>query len=309
MKHERSTAEAGEAALPAAARYGALIIAGPTGVGKSDFAVMAAQRLGGEIVGADAFQIYEGLDILTAKPAAELRQAVPHHLIGEVPLEKDFDVAQYLVLAERRMAEIRTRGKVPIVAGGTGLYIRALLRGLADLPPSDPALRAELSARPLAELQEQLAKLDPEAAAQVDLQNPRRVVRALEVCLLAGRPFSSFREEWTKPPREECGVVLRGDRAELYARIDRRVEAMFAEGVVEEVERAGDDLSRTARQALGWSVIRKLLAGEMTRQECIAAIQQATRRYAKRQMTWFRAERELRQTDVNEALPALAAML
>jgi tRNA dimethylallyltransferase len=265
------------------------LIAGPTAVGKSEIAVAVAERCGGEIVGADAFQIYAGLELLTAKPSAELRARVPHHLVGTVPLTQRCDVAQYLVEAQRCIADIRARGRMPMVCGGTGLYVRALTHGLAALPPADAALREDLERRPIEELQGQFAELDPQGAARLDLKNPRRVIRALEVCLLTGRPFSSFREQWATPPAGVRGVFLMRDRDELYARIEARTEAMFAAGVVEEVRTAGA-IGPTAEQTLGLREIRALLAGEMDRAACIAAIQQATRRYAKRQLTWFRRE-------------------
>ena len=273
------------------------IIAGPTAVGKSAVAVAVAERCGGEIVGADAFQIYRGLDLLTAKPSAELRARVPHHLIGEIPLSQSFDVAQYLRATRARLTEIRARGRVPIVVGGTGLYLRSLTHGLADLPGADAQLRADLESQPSAELQRRLAELDPAGATQIDLQNPRRVIRALEVCLLTGRPFSSFREQWAATPPGVRGIVLTLDRETLNARIDRRTEAMFADGVVEEVRACGDT-GPTAGQTLGLREIRAHLAGESSRAGCIAAIQLATRRYAKRQMTWFRRETFLQPADV-----------
>jgi tRNA dimethylallyltransferase len=267
----------------------AFFLAGPTAVGKTDLAVAVAEACNGEIVGADAFQIYAGLDLLTAKPAPELRVRVPHHLIGEIPLTRLFDVAQYRAEAGRRIADIRARGRVPIVCGGTGLYFRALTRGLAELPPADPALRAELESTPLDELVRRLAELDPASAQQIDTKNPRRVIRALEVCLLSGQRFSTFRAEWKATPPTIPGVFLTRDRAELHTRIDQRTEAMFAAGVEDEVRAAGE-IGPTAAQTLGWREIRKLLAGEMSRADCLAAIQQATRRYAKRQLTWFRRE-------------------
>lgn len=295
---------------PPAIRHAALVIAGPTAVGKTDIAIEVAERCEGEIVGADAFQIYEGLDLLTAKPSPEQRSQVTHHAIGEVPRTQAFDVAQYLALAERCLAAIRARRKVPVVVGGTGLYLRALLRGLAELPGADAALRARLESEPLSALQARLRQLDPEATARIDLQNPRRVIRALEVCLLTGRPFSSFREEWRSQPGEMLGVVLTRERGDLLERIDRRVEAMFAAGVVEEVREAGT-LGPTASQVLGLREIREHLAGRLSRAECVAAIQMATRQYAKRQMTWLRKEAGLQLlalpcADAVERIAALA---
>lgn len=287
------------------------VIAGPTAVGKSEIAVAVAERCGGEIVGADAFQVYAGLDLLTAKPAPELRERVPHHLVGTIPLAQQFDVAQFLDAARGCIAEIGARGRTPIVCGGTGLYVRALLRGLADLPPADAGLRAEFEQQPLEVLQQRLAQLDPQGAAQIDLKNPRRVIRALEVCLLTGRPFSEFREQWSAPETECRGVFLTRDRDELYARIDARTEAMFAAGVVKEVRAAGE-IGPTASQTLGWREIRALLSGEMDRGTCIASIQQATRRYAKRQITWFRREPALApihlSTDTDAIADEIAAM-
>lgn len=276
------------------------ILAGPTAVGKSDIAVAVAERCGGEIVGADAFQIYRGLDILTAKPPRELRTRIPHHLIGEIPLTQSFDVAQYLTLARARIAEIRTRGHIPIVVGGTGMYLRALMRGLADLPGADATIRAELEARPLVDLQRQLAELDPEGASHIDLLNPRRVIRALEVCLLTGRPFSSFREQWSAEDSAPRGAILTLDRETLHTRIERRTIAMFNAGVIDEVAHCGE-LGPTAAQVLGLREIRAHLHGEMSRAECITAIAQATRQYAKRQITWFRREPALEMVDISSA--------
>ena len=270
------------------------LILGPTAVGKSDFAVAVAERCDGEIVSADAFQVYAGLDILTAKPSSELQARVPHHLIGEVPLGTPWDVARWLDAARRRIDEIHARGHRAIIVGGTGLYIRALTRGLAELPPASPALRAEMESHPLATLQRELAELDPESAQRIDLQNPRRVIRALEVCLLTGRPFSSFREQWSGTPSGWRGITLTRDRDELYGRIDRRTVEMFESGVVNEIREAGE-VGPSAQQAIGIREIRAHISGEMAQAECTAAIQQTTRRYAKRQMTWFRRESEFRE--------------
>jgi tRNA dimethylallyltransferase len=269
------------------------IIAGPTAAGKSELAVAVAERCGGEIVSADAFQIYQGLDILTAKPSPELRTRVPHHLIGEIPLTQSFDVAQFLRLANERIAAIRARHRVPIIVGGTGLYLRALTHGLADLPTADTALRTRLETQTTSELGRQLAELDPIAHGQIDLQNRRRIIRALEVCLLTGRPFSSFREQWKETTIATSGIVLNREREELHDRIHQRTEAMFAAGVIEEVRHSGP-IGPTASQTLGWREIGALIDGAMTLPDCMREIQQATRRYAKRQLTWFRREPHLR---------------
>ena len=286
--------------LPAPGDPEFYIIAGPTAVGKSEIAVAFAERCGGEIVGADAFQIYRGLDLLSAKPSADLRARIPHHFIGEIPLSQAFDVAQYLALATQRIAEIRARGRLPVIAGGAGLYLRALTCGLADLPPADDELRAHLAGRTLTELQQQYSALDPEGCAQIDRQNPRRLVRAIEVCLLTGKPFSSFREQWREPAASFRGIICERPRSELHARINERTERMFRDGVEEEVRNCGP-VGATAAQMLGLDQVQKLLRGEVERQACIAAIQQATRRYAKRQLTWLRRETRLTPVDLSSA--------
>jgi len=268
------------------------IIAGPTCVGKSEVAVEVAERCHGEIVSADAFQIYEGFDILTAKPGLDLLARVPHHLIGKIPRKQSFDAAQYRELAEERIAGIRERGGIPIIVGGAGFYLKALTHGLPDLPPSDAGLRSQLDSETTPELVRRLAELDPEGHSRIDRQNRRRLIRALEVCILTGQPFSSFREQIQQPVRRFSGVVLNRDREELYARIDRRTEAMFEAGVVEEV-RDSDETGETAAETLGWMPIRSHLNGGLSRERCIEWIQKATRHYAKRQLTWFRREASL----------------
>jgi tRNA dimethylallyltransferase len=291
--------------VPADKSHAPFFLLGPTAVGKSRIAVEFAERVGGEIVGADAFQIYAGLDLLSAKPPAELRARMPHHLIGEVPLTASFDVAQWLGRARECIAEISARGRVPVVCGGTGLYIRALTHGLAPLPGADAELRASLEKETLPALVARLLSLDP--ASTVDLKNPRRVIRALEVCLLTGRPFSSFRMEWSGDV-EPRGFILTRSRDELHAAIHTRTEAMFAAGVIEEVAATGD-VGPTATQMLGLAEIRAHLAGKITRAECMDAIGQATRQYARRQLTWFRKERGFEWIDLGVTPDPLAVLL
>jgi len=287
-----------------------LFLAGPTAVGKTAVALAVAEACNGEIVGADAFQVYHGLDLLTAKPSREELARAPHHLIGVVPLSESFNVARYLESAQRAIEEIRSRGRLPIVVGGTGLYLRALTRGLADAPPADSALRDELAATPLPRLLEQLDALDPAAGAAVDRNNPRRVIRALEVVLLTGRPFASFRQEWREAPAFH-GFLLERTRDDLYERIDRRTAAMFERGVVEEVREAIDagNIGDTARQVLGWTQIGALIRGEIGHAECVAALQQATRNYAKRQLTWFRREPMFKPISLNAATDTIPSIL
>ena len=217
----------------------ALFLSGPTAAGKTGIALQVAERCNGEIIGADAFQVYQGLDALTAMPSREERHRVRHHLIDFVPPGESFDVAQNLEAATRCADEIASRGKFPIFTGGTGLYIRALTHGLSDLPKADATIRAELEATGLEDLQKRYASLDPEGAKKIDLKNKRRLVRAIEVCLLTGKPFSSFRAEWEAPPQSAAGFFLRRDRDDLHDRINRRVVEMFRNGAVEEVRGRG----------------------------------------------------------------------
>ena len=263
-------------------------IVGPTATGKSDLAAEVAQRLGAEIVSADAFQIYRGLDVLTAKPDQATMAKAPHHLIGAAPLSEEMNVEKYRATAEETIREIEARGKPAIVVGGSGLYVKALTHGLAKLPEANLKLRETLEHATSEELFRSLSALDPAGARQIDRQNRRRLVRAVEVCLLSRKPFSAQRTEWNASLPTN-GILVYRDRAELYARINQRVEQMFEAGVVEEV-RATKNAGPTAEKTLGLAEIRALLAGEISRAECIARIQQATRRYAKRQLTWFQRQ-------------------
>ena len=277
-------------------------IVGPTATGKSELAADVAREIGAEIVSADAFQVYRGLDLLTAKPDASTLAKAPHHLIGTTPLHEEMNAEKFRAAAATAIHEIHSRGKLAIVVGGSGLYIKALTHGLAPLPESDPKLRERLNAKSMDELHAQLAKLDAEAAQKIDLKNRRRVVRALEICLLTGKPASEIvagvgdpGSPGRVPPRSvpaATGIFVYRDREELYARINQRVEAMFENGVIEEVQAAGN-VSAIAAQMIGFREIHELLDGPADAgsiSQCIAAIQQATRRYAKRQLTWFRRQ-------------------
>jgi tRNA dimethylallyltransferase len=274
-------------------------IVGPTATGKSDLAAEVACRSNAEIVSADAFQIYGGLDLLTAKPDAATLASAPHHLIATLPLAEELNAEKFRQLALSAIREIQSRKKLAIVVGGSGLYIKALTHGLARLPAANTQLRAELNRLSADELRARLVKLDPKTARKIDIKNPRRLVRAIEICLLTGKPVSAQRTQLVaavvdRGPRSASaataiGVFVFRERDELYARIDQRVIAMFSDGVVEEV-RTLAAVGDTAAQTLGLRNIRDLIAGKISETECIAAIQQATRRYAKRQLTWFRRQ-------------------
>ncbi|HEY2138903.1 MAG TPA: tRNA (adenosine(37)-N6)-dimethylallyltransferase MiaA [Chthoniobacterales bacterium] len=264
-------------------------IVGPTAAGKSGLAADVAQRLGAEIVSADAFQIYEGFDLLTAKPDPSIRAKVPHYLIGTVPPGEEMNVEKYRDGSQKIIQEIAARGKPAIVVGGSGLYVKALTHGLAPLPGANERLREKLDRATSQELVRSLRALDPVTAEKIDHQNRRRLIRAVEVCLLTGKPLSTQLGSNRQDACATNGVFVYRDRPELYARIDRRVEEMFENGVVDEV-RGQEDLGPTAEKTLGLREIRALLVGEISQAECIAKIQQATRRYAKRQLTWFQRQ-------------------
>jgi len=270
----------------------AFFIVGPTATGKSELGAEVAREVNAEIVSADAFQIYRGLDLLTAKPDTSTLAKAPHHLIGTTSLHEEMNAEKFRRLALRAIEEINSRDRLAIILGGSGLYIKALTHGLAPLPASDPKLREKLNAMTLDELRSQLIELDPETARKIDVKNRRRVMRALEICLLAGKPASQIvagvgDSGLPGSPIPTAGVFVFRDRQELYARINQRVEVMFEKGVIEEV-RASGATSATASQMIGLREIRELLEGRMSLLQCIAQIQQATRRYAKRQLTWFR---------------------
>jgi len=276
---------------------GVFFIVGPTATGKSEIAAEVARSCGGEVVSADAFQIYAGLDLLTAKPDPQLLDRVPHHLIGAVPLTEEMNAEQFRKRALAAIERIHLQSKPAFVAGGSGMYVKALTHGLSPLPEANSELRERLNQYSEAELSVRLRQLDPETAGTIDTRNKRRLVRAVEICLCTGRPASEQRRR-TAPSQEAAGVFLFRDRAELHERIDSRVEKMFADGVIEEVAAAGE-VSATAAETLGLNKIREMLAGQISERECIAAIQQATRRYAKRQLTWFRRQTNLEPLNIS----------
>jgi tRNA dimethylallyltransferase len=261
-------------------------IVGPTATGKSELAAEVARQCHAEIVSADAFQLYRGLDLLTAKPDKAILARVSHHLLGAIHLNEEVNAEKFRSLAAAAIREINARDKVAIVTGGSGFYVKALTDGLSPLPSSDSKLRGQLSQLSPAELHFRLSALDPETARKVDRKNPRRLIRAIEICLLTGKRVSQI----VAPAKSDArGIFVFREREELYDRINRRVEAMFANGVVDEV-RALESIGPTSNQTLGLREVRDLIAGKISERQCIAQSQQATRRYAKRQLTWFRQQ-------------------
>ena len=277
-----------------------LLLAGPTAVGKSAIALLLAERLGGEIISVDSMQVYRGLDIGTAKPSPADRARVPHHLIDVMAMTESFDAAQFVQLARRAVADVQSRGRVPILCGGTGLYFKAFLEGLCPAPPVCDALRAVLEATPLPELLRELAERDSVTYERIDRQNFRRVRRAIEVIRLTGKPFSAQRSNWDQAPcttqQAATGFGFIRSAADLHERIGLRVDAMFREGCVAETEqllKCGLAQNKTAMQALGYRQIVEHLSGERSLAETIELVKLRTRQFAKRQMTWFRRQLQL----------------
>ncbi len=262
-----------------------VFIAGPTASGKSAVALEVAEQQGGEIISVDSMQVYRGLDLGTAKPTAEERAAVPHHLIDILELTETFDAASFVTRTEPLIQKI----KQPVFCGGTGLYFSAWLEGLGDAPQANAPLRAELDAMDLESLVAELLEHDPATHATIDRQNRRRVVRAVEVIRLTGKPFSEQRAEWTGhvPPNF---FLLERDREDLRQRIDVRVDAMFAAGLVAETcsLRSALEGNPVAQQALGYRQVIGHLNGEQGLPETVALVKSRTWQFARRQMTWFR---------------------
>ena len=272
-----------------------LLIAGPTASGKSAYALTEAAK-GGVVINADASQVYDGWRILTARPSAEEEALAPHRLYGHVDPAVRYSVGDWLRDVARVLEECRNDRQRPIIVGGTGLYFKALTEGLAEIPPPTEAIRAEVDARLKANgveaLAEELGRRDPETAEATDLKNPMRVTRALEVLEHTGRGLASWRAE-TPPPLigEADRVLIAPERETLYARCDARFDAMLAMGALEEARAMlarGLDPILPSMKAVGAPELFAHLAGEMTLDDAAAAAKQATRNYAKRQMTWMR---------------------
>lgn len=280
-----------------------VFVLGPTGSGKSAVAVELAELLGeAEIVSADAYQVYRELPILTAAPSEGERARVPHHLVGFMGVEENNDAALHARRALKAIQDITARGKRAIVTGGSGLYVKFISHGISPAPPSDPALRAELSALPPEEAVRRLQEADPEGAAATNLQNPRYVVRNLEIVLLGGKPLSHWQQNWQHEPAGP-GFVITRDTAELDARIERRTAGMLRGGVLDEVRAvAMKELSATAAKTLGLPpILQHLQSGETDTAQLQADIYLATRQYAKRQRTWLRRENWLTPLEADAA--------
>ena len=280
-------------------------IVGPTASGKTALSIALARAFDGEIISADSMQIYRGMDIGTAKPSPAERAGIPHHMLDVADPEEDYSVARYVEEASRAIADIHLRGKLPIVAGGTGLYVDSLLRGMDFAEsPGDAVLRRALAERAQregsGELYAELARVDPEQAARLHINDTKRIIRALEVFYATGERLSEHNRRTREYPARYRAAVIGltyADRALLYGRIEARVDQMLEDGLVDELRTLlgrGVPESATSMQAIGYKELRPYLAGEKSLAEAAADLKQATRRYAKRQITWFRRNPDIR---------------
>lgn len=294
-----------------------IVIAGPTGVGKSDLALRLAEKLGGEIVNYDSVQIYRGFDIGSAKPSPETRARVPHHLYDIVEATDEFNAADYARVAKETCDAIVARGNVPILAGGTFFYLRALLTGLPEMPGRDEELRARIrkiarSPRGPGRLHRWLSKIDPQSGRKIAPADRHRVERALEVWIRSGRPISSWeRASEETPELNVLKLALTMERPRLVAALNARVETMYTAGLIEETRALLERFPREARPfgTIGYREAAAVVAGETTREAAIEETKRRTRAYAKRQMTWLRSERNVHWLDAGDPEETFAAAL
>lgn len=283
-----------------------VLIVGPTASGKTALSIALAREMEGEIVSADSRQIYRGLDVGTAKPTLEERAAIKHHFVDELDPGQPISAGDFFREAEARIRLIRGRGRVPLVVGGSTLYVDALLNGIADIPHVEPEVRELLKQRLHVEGSEalfrELSEVDPKSAATMDPTKSQRIVRALEVFHGTGTPLSRYHASRVTPSFSYRGVLLKRNRADLYNRINRRVDAMMAAGLVREVRDlldSGLDPRGNALQTIGYSEVVAHLSGEIDQDEMLRLIKRNTRRYAKRQITWFKRYRDFMVVDAD----------
>ncbi len=279
-----------------------VVFCGPTAIGKTGVTIEMAERFSGEVVGADSMQIYRFMDIGTAKPTAGERRCVPHHMIDVADPDAGYDAARFVKQSRAAIDDIVKRRRLPMAAGGTGLYIRAMLYGLCDAKPEDPSVRKQLKAEAEARggryLYDRLLRCDPASAERIHPHDTYRVVRALEIFDITGEPMSRYRQRhrFSDAPFDALKIGLFMDRPALYERINRRVEQMVAEGLYGEVEnllRRGYGKDLKPMQALGYRHMIAYMDGKMDWQTAVETLKRDTRRYAKRQLTWFRADPEV----------------
>jgi tRNA dimethylallyltransferase len=290
-----------------------VVIAGPTGVGKSDLALRLAETIGGEIVNYDSVQIYRRFDIGSAKPSADTRRRVPHHLYDIVEADREFNAADYARMARPLCEEIIARGRTPILVGGTFFYLRSLLAGLPEMPGRDENLRARIRRiaqrkRGAERLHRWLSRVDPQSGKRIAPADRHRVERALEVWMTGGRAISEFERQSEMP---SIKLALSLDRQALTAALDRRVEEMYSAGLIDETKRLLDSYPRSAKpfSTIGYREAAAVASGEVALEQAIAETRRRTRAYAKRQMTWLRAERNVHWIDAGNRENAFAAAL
>jgi tRNA dimethylallyltransferase len=286
-----------------------VVIVGPTAAGKTRLAIDLARRVGGEIVSADSQQVYRGMDLGTGKATAAERAEVPHHLLDVVDPDEAMTAARFARLADAAIADLAARGRPIVVCGGTGLYVRVLLYGLFAGPPADPQLRARLAAEEVGALWERLGASDPEAAARIDRRDRKRITRALEVAALTGTPMSEHQRRHdfgTVPPRYPSRRLgLAPPRPALYARIDERVDGMMAAGLLDEVaalRAAGHRPPLRSQQAIGYAELHAHLDGALALPRAVELIKRNSRRYARRQLAWYRGDAEVAWSDDPQAV-------
>ena len=297
-----------------------IILLGPTGVGKTAVSILLAKHLNTEIISSDSMQIYRHMDIGTAKPSKEERQMVKHHMIGIVEPWESYSTGEYIKTVQPIIENLQKEGKIPVVVGGTGLYIKAMTRGIFKGPPADWDLRNELLEREkesAGSLYDHLRSLDPMAASKIMPTDTRRIIRALEVCLKSNKTMSEMHQALTKPlPYEFIKIGITRDRKELYRMIEQRVDKMIEQGLVDEVKRVIQMIkehfskfelnsslithhsSLSSLQAIGYKEIAMHFNGEISLEEAIALVKKRSRNYAKRQFTWFKKEEGIQWIDV-----------
>ena len=272
-----------------------IVIAGATGVGKTDLSIKLAQKINAEIISADASQVYKELDIGTAKVTQKEMQGIPHYMIDVVNPDEDYSVGDFERAVNNILNEsCQKNGKNVIIVGGTGLYIKSITDGFAKLPSKDEKIRAELEIKNLQELQEMLKELDEKSYSEIDLSNKLRLVRAIEVCLLMGEKFSELRTKNIKSNNYKfLKIFLTRDRNELYDRINKRVDIMISKGLIDEARKIYDKYKKSLYKisSIGYKELFLYFDGKITLEEAVDEIKRESRRYAKRQITWFRKEK------------------
>jgi len=287
-----------------------IILLGPTGVGKTEVSILLAKALGTEIISADSMQIYKGMDIGTAKPSREQREKVKHRMIDIAGPSESYSAGRYIEDVVPLIENLHKKNRIPVIAGGTGLYIKAMTRGIFSGPSADWKLREELAALEDGQsgaLYSYLQELDPDAASKIMPADTRRIIRAIEVCLKTKQGMSELQQKLTRPlPYEFIKIGLTRDRKELYKMIEERVDKMLQSGFVDEVKRIVEKLNKsssplrpfTALHAIGYKEILMHLNGEIPMEEAVRLIKRNTKRYAKRQFTWFNKEDDIHWVDI-----------